>query len=39
MEFYLNDILIESYALPAEASGRIGLINSIDTFETLKAWK
>ncbi len=39
MEFYLDDILIESYALPAEASGRIGVINSIDTLETLKAWK
>ena len=39
MEFYLDDILIESYALPAEASGRIGLINSTDTLETLKAWK
>jgi hypothetical protein len=39
MEFYLEDILIESFALPAEASGRIGLINSTDTFETLKAWK
>ena len=39
MEFYLDDILIESYALPAEARGRIGLINSSDTLETLKAWK
>ena len=39
MEFYLDDILIESYALPAEASGRIGLINSSDTLGTLKAWK
>ena len=39
MEFYLDDILIESYALPAQASGGIGLINSIDTLGTLKAWK
>ena len=31
MEFYLDDILIESFALPAEASGRIGVINSADT--------
>ena len=39
MEFYLDDILIESFALPAEASGRIGVINSADTLGTLKAWK
>ncbi len=45
MEFYLDDILIESYALPAEASGRIGLINSIrysrnsESMEIMKAYK
>lgn len=39
MEFYLDDILIESFALPGEASGRIGLINSSETLGTLKAWK
>ena len=39
LEFYLDDILIESHALPAETSGRIGLINSTDTLETLKALK
>ena len=39
MEFYLDDILIESFALPAEASGRIGVINSAETLGTLKAWK
>lgn len=38
MEFYLDDILIESFALPANASGRIGLINAEETLGTLKAW-
>ena len=38
MEFYLDDILIESFALPANASGRIGLINAEDTMDTLKSW-
>jgi hypothetical protein len=38
MEFYLDDILIESFALPANASGRIGLINAEDAMGTLKAW-
>ena len=38
MEFYLDDILIESFALPANATGRIGLINAEDTMDTLKAW-
>ena len=38
MEFYLDDILIESFALPANASGRIGLINAKETMDTLKAW-
>ena len=33
MEFYLDAILIESFALPAEASGRIGVINSAETLE------
>ena len=37
MEFYLEDILIESFALPANATGRIGLINSAETLGTLKA--
>jgi len=39
MEFYLEDILIESFALPANATGRIGLINSAETLGTLKAWE
>jgi hypothetical protein len=38
MEFYLDDILIESFALPANATGRIGLINAEETIDTLKAW-
>ena len=39
MEFYLDDILIESFALPANATGRVGLINSAETLGTLKAWE
>ena len=39
MEFYLEDIMIESFALPANATGRIGLINSAETLGTLKAWE
>jgi hypothetical protein len=39
MEFYLDDILVESFALPANATGRIGLINSAETLGTLKAWE
>ena len=39
MEFYLDDILIESFALPGNATGRIGLINALDTMGTLKAWR
>jgi len=38
MEFYLDDILIESFALPDNATGRIGLINAEETIDTLKAW-
>jgi hypothetical protein len=39
MEFYLDEFLIESFALPGKATGRIGVINSADTAATLKAWK
>jgi hypothetical protein len=39
MEFYLDDNLVESFALPAKATGRIGLINSAETLGTLKAWE
>jgi hypothetical protein len=38
MEFYLDDILIESFALPDNATGRIGMINAVETMGTLKAW-
>ena len=37
MEFYLDDILIESFALPANPTGLIGLINAAETLGTLKA--
>ena len=39
MELYLDDILLESFALPANATGRIGLINSAETLGTLNAWE
>ncbi len=39
MEFYLDNILFESFALPANATGRIGLINSAETLGTLKVWE
>ncbi len=41
LEFYLDDILIECFSLPASATGRIGLIPaaSKDAFGTLKAWR
>jgi len=35
LEFYLNDILIECYSLPARATGRIGLLGDV---RELKAW-
>jgi len=35
LEFYLNDILIECYSMPAKATGRIGLLG--DASE-LNAW-
>jgi hypothetical protein len=35
LEFYLNDIMIDCYSLPAAATGRIGLLG--DLFD-LKAW-
>ena len=41
LEFYLDDILIECYSLPAAASGRIGLVTGGDAkaFRDLKAWR
>jgi len=35
-EFYLDDILIECFSLPATATGRIGLIGKVST---VKAWE
>ena len=35
LEFYLNDILIECYSMPAKATGRIGLLGDV---RELKAW-
>jgi hypothetical protein len=41
LEFYLDDILIECFSLPASASGRIGLIRGggDETIKNLKAWR
>jgi len=41
LEFYLDDILIECYSLPAVATGRIGLIQGErgDSVRGLKAWR
>ena len=38
IEFYLNDILIECYSLPQDATGRIGLIGEVKSFGELRAW-
>ena len=41
LEFYLDDILIECFSLPADATGRIGLIRGSDSraIGKLKAWQ
>ena len=41
LEFYLDDILIECFSLPGEATGRIGLIRGgkTDSLSDLKAWR
>ena len=39
MEFYLDDILIESFALSRVATGRIGFIRSPESIQPLTAWK
>ena len=41
LEFYLDDILVECYSLPTEATGRIGLIqaSSPTAVENLRAWR
>ncbi|HUT25096.1 MAG TPA: hypothetical protein VM492_12195, partial [Sumerlaeia bacterium] len=41
LEFYLDDILIECFSLPARAAGRVGLIRGSDpgAFRSLEAWR
>lgn len=41
LEFYLDDILIECFSLPAAATGRIGLLHgdSEEAIKDLKAWR
>ena len=41
VEFYLDDILMECYSLPASATGRIGVIrgDSRKPVRDLKAWR
>ncbi len=38
LEFYLDDLLIQSYSLPAEASGRIGLFNPTGLIHDVQVW-
>jgi len=38
LEFYLDDVLIECYSLPQDATGRIGLIGGAGAFGELRAW-
>ncbi|NQU22123.1 MAG: hypothetical protein HQ567_12640 [Candidatus Nealsonbacteria bacterium] len=40
IEFYLDDVLIECYSLPATATGRVGLIRGTDgkSIGALRAW-
>jgi len=41
LEFYLNDVLIECYSLPGQATGRVGLIpgGKKGAVRILKAWQ
>jgi hypothetical protein len=39
LELYVGDILIECYALPSSATGRIGLIGPVAAFDGLTAWR
>ena len=41
MEFYLDDLLIQCYSLPEQATGRLGLVfeSGRAVFEDLKAWE
>jgi hypothetical protein len=38
IEFYLDDVLIECYSLPQDATGRIGVIGGVGAFGDLRAW-
>ena len=38
MEFYLDDLLIQSYSLPAAATGRIGLLNPANGITEVQVW-
>jgi len=39
LEFYLDDILIECFSLPANANGKIGLIRGVNAIKDMQAWK
>ncbi len=39
LEFYLDDVLMECYSLPARATGRIGLVGGPGGLRDLKAWR
>ena len=38
MEFYLDDLLVQSYSLPAAATGRIGLLNPANGIADVQVW-
>ncbi len=38
IEVYLDDILIDCYSLPRDASGQLGLIGPRSAFDQLRAW-
>ena len=38
MEFYLDDLLVQSYSLPAAATGRIGLLNPANGIADVHVW-
>ena len=38
LEFYLDDLLIQSYSLPAEATGRIGILNPTGAILDIQVW-
>jgi hypothetical protein len=41
LEFYLEDILVECFSLPSDATGRVRLVtgNAPDAFAGLAAWR